>query len=486
MVLVVGPDGAGKTALADRVAAAAAAAGVPVLRGHFAPGILVARRGDGSPVCDPHGQPPRGLVGSAAKLALTWVDFALGWAVRWRRARRAGLVVLERGWFDQAVDPRRYRLDPRVVPLVRALGRLLPRADLCVVAGGDPAAVVARKPEIGVDETARQQAAWRALSGRAGRRVVAVDTVGTDADTGARRALAALEAACGRWLAPLTPARMDLVATPGPDGAAALAVYRPSNRRARLAARGAAGQVRWGRARRVPEPLGGLGGLAARIGVGSSGVAVMRSQSPDRFVVGFAAEGRLVAVAKLGPAGDPALAREAEVLARLDGSTYPAVPRLAWVGEWEGRAVVATWAVAARRVTPRVPVAEAAAVATRLTRGVGGTPLVHGDFASWNFLDTPTGLVLADWEAARFAAEPLRDLTDFVVREGALLGRIGPRRAVRLLTAPGGPGAAHLAAVGADPSEAAALLARHLAGADGPGAPPALSRFVARMREVLG
>lgn len=488
VVLVAGPDGAGKTTIADRLAAAVEAGGTPVLRAHFAPGILVARRHGGGPVTDPHGRAPRGPAASVAKLAVTFVDFVVGWALRWRRGARRGLVVLERGWHDQVVDPVRYRLDPRAVPLARALGRLLPRADLCVLATGDPAAIVARKPEITADEVARQQRAWREAAGRAARAVHVADTVAADVNTVVASAVAAAADACGRWVRPVAPARLALAATPGPDGRAAAGIYRPTQRRARVAAAWAAGQVRTGGARRVAAPLNGLGDLAARIGLPVGGVAVMRSQSPGRFVVGFAAAGRLAAVAKLGPAGDPALAREAEVLGLLDGSTEPAVPRLAWVGDWEGHFVVATWAVHARGRTPRVPVAVAAALSTRLTRGIGGVPLVHGDFASWNFLETPGGLVLADWEAARFEADPLWDLTHFVVREGALCRRLTPRRAARLLAAPDGPGAAHLAAVGADPAEAPALVACHLGGAAGgaPGDDARVVRFAARLLEALG
>jgi hypothetical protein len=89
------------------------------------------------------------------------VDFFLGTWLRILPLRaRGGLVVMERGWFDMAVDPRRYRLD---VPnrVVETLGRLLPGPDMAFVLEAEAQTLHDRKAELPVHELARQTSRWR-------------------------------------------------------------------------------------------------------------------------------------------------------------------------------------------------------------------------------------------------------------------------------------------------------------------------------------
>ena len=55
-------------------------------------------------------------------------------------------LVAVHTWFDMVVDPRRYRLPIRWTPVVRRLGRLLPRPDVVLVLSGEPQALHDRKP----------------------------------------------------------------------------------------------------------------------------------------------------------------------------------------------------------------------------------------------------------------------------------------------------------------------------------------------------
>ena len=65
---------------------------------------------------------------SVAKLVVILFDFWLSHLGPWRTVvRGGGVVVVERGWYDQAVDPRRYRLSPRVKPVALLLRRFVPR-----------------------------------------------------------------------------------------------------------------------------------------------------------------------------------------------------------------------------------------------------------------------------------------------------------------------------------------------------------------------
>ena len=152
-------------------------------RRHLGPGLLppparlLGRRpSDGAA---PHAKPESGTIGATARLAYLWADALLGWLPRMAVPRaRSSLVILERGWFDLAVDPRRYRLSPRP-RTVRLLGRLLPRPDLVLLLDARADQVQARKDELELGEIERQLREWRTLLPRAGRRTHRVDATGS-------------------------------------------------------------------------------------------------------------------------------------------------------------------------------------------------------------------------------------------------------------------------------------------------------------------
>jgi RecA/RadA recombinase len=171
---VCGPDGVGKTTLCDALVSDVLA-GREVLHVRF-PGLLprrdpVKRRelrlGAGVTLPeDPEAFPERAYppqysaAKSLAKTLYLFVDFWLGWVVNVAPlTRRGGWVVFERGWWDHAVDARRYRLrSPR---LVRGLGQLLPRWDLVLVLDAPADLIRARKPELPTEEIRRQSRSWR-------------------------------------------------------------------------------------------------------------------------------------------------------------------------------------------------------------------------------------------------------------------------------------------------------------------------------------
>jgi len=101
-----------------------------------------------------------------------WLDHAIGYMTKIRPMLvRSGLVVMDRGFFDLLVDPRRYRLE--VSPhIVRLLGRLLPGPDLTILLLGDPTVLRTRKPELELKEIERQQEQWQALRGEIGATVL--------------------------------------------------------------------------------------------------------------------------------------------------------------------------------------------------------------------------------------------------------------------------------------------------------------------------
>lgn len=159
-MLLCGPDGTGKSTLAAGLLRSLAATH-PVKHVHHRAQVLPRRAVQTE--TRPYARPPYARWLSLLKVGYLFVDFALGWRFRIRPfLRSGGWLVMERGWWDLAVDPRRYRLD---VPtsLIRQLGRLLPRPDLVLVLDAPVATVLARKSELDEDELTRQMILWRTV-----------------------------------------------------------------------------------------------------------------------------------------------------------------------------------------------------------------------------------------------------------------------------------------------------------------------------------
>jgi hypothetical protein len=165
---VVGPDGCGKSTLARNLIDHTRGEFGKVVHMHWRPGLLPrpgglvgVRAGDPS---EPHARDPHGWILSLGLLAYHWVDFFLGtWLQIVPVRARGGLVVMERGWLDIAVDPRRYHL---TVPpkLVELLDRSLPSPDLVIVLEAEPQILNDRKAELPLGELSRQIGRWRQIS----------------------------------------------------------------------------------------------------------------------------------------------------------------------------------------------------------------------------------------------------------------------------------------------------------------------------------
>jgi thymidylate kinase len=160
VITVAGPDGAGKTTIAEELTRRLSAHS-RVLRVHSRSQLLPRRTPVGDAVTAPHERPPYPGPLSLMKASYLFLDFLLGWLLRIRPfVRDGGWVVVERGWWDVAVDPVRYRLG---VPggLLSLLGNLLPQPDLVLVLEAPPELMAARKRELTQNELARQTESWR-------------------------------------------------------------------------------------------------------------------------------------------------------------------------------------------------------------------------------------------------------------------------------------------------------------------------------------
>jgi hypothetical protein len=196
IILIGGPDGSGKSTIAELLSQQLRDSGATTHRLHYRPNILFSKNGasvvEGEPGSNPHTLDHHGIVRSGMKLVATFLDNAALHVLDPRTARSDHVVIQERGWWDQAIDTHRYRLHPLSRHFIRFLGRCLPRPALVVVLSGPPKLIHSRKPELSVQEIARQSSAWTGAAQRIGKRSITLDIRETPEDT-TRRILDALE-----------------------------------------------------------------------------------------------------------------------------------------------------------------------------------------------------------------------------------------------------------------------------------------------------
>jgi thymidylate kinase len=161
-VWLVGPDGAGKSTVASGIDPGT----TEVV--YWRAGVLpMARQIVGKPVeagvnSQPHDREPDSSVRAMARLTYYAIDNALGYWFRVRPAlRRGSNVLVDRGWIDMVVDPRRYGFSSGRP--ARMIMRLLPAPDAVVLTKVSPQTAHSRKPELPLEEIARQYAQWANL-----------------------------------------------------------------------------------------------------------------------------------------------------------------------------------------------------------------------------------------------------------------------------------------------------------------------------------
>ena len=469
-IVVVGPDGAGKSTIVASLAELADANGVAVSRSHFRPALLLPECEIGTAVEDPHREEPRSTLLAIARTIVVWLDFLAGWLVPWRRDRHRGLLLLERPWLDQVVDPRRYRLSRRTSEVVPILGRFLPQADVCVQLTGDSQQIHERKPEIGAAEVARQQDQWQLLAPMVAKRTVSIDAVSQSIEESSTLVAAALlppkTLSRGGWSAPWGyPGRVGMRVTSDVRPHDALSIYPPQKQTAIVRTRLARTGVALGIGAPADEPPVPIREILCRLRMRNAGIAAMRSSSGGRWIVGIEQAGELAVVAKCGPLTDAGLRNEARALTLLgavDGEFR--VPELMMAGEIEDAFVIVVRSSSRSRRPSHLDVGRACTIATTLTLGIDPIgPIIHGDLAEWNLMTAAKGTTLIDWESWRPGRAPLWDLSHYVVQHAALVRRVPVSNVVHILTSAGSPGARHLRDVGESPEAAVGLLRKYLA-----------------------
>jgi glycosyltransferase involved in cell wall biosynthesis/thymidylate kinase len=162
-VVVVGPDGSGKSTIATSVLLQLSRAFRATWRFHWRPGLLPQLSGSKS---QPTSSVPaeiskyRGVV-SLLRFIYYWLDFVVGyWLVIYLRKAQTTLVVGERYFPDVLVHPERYGF---AVPkwTMRLAARCVPSPDLLIVLEDDPVAIFGRKGELSPAKIASQIEGYR-------------------------------------------------------------------------------------------------------------------------------------------------------------------------------------------------------------------------------------------------------------------------------------------------------------------------------------
>jgi thymidylate kinase len=160
-VVMLGPDGVGKSTVVEVLERDLAAAFCGIKYNTFAPQLLP--RKPATPGGQPHGLPPRSWPASVVK-GLWWVIYySLGYHYTIRpTVGRGGLALNHRYCVDALVDCRRYRYaGPQ--RLLRLAWRLARKPDLVFLLDAPPEVVQARKKEVAFEETVRQREAYKKL-----------------------------------------------------------------------------------------------------------------------------------------------------------------------------------------------------------------------------------------------------------------------------------------------------------------------------------
>jgi thymidylate kinase len=162
-IVVLGPDGAGKSSVIQKLTQDLCKVGCNVKVRHLKPQIIMVWRDNQEPVTlHPHGKPPRSALTSVAKI-FTWLIEE--WYAHLFLDKQGTVLICDRYYHDLLVDPIRYRYGGPFW-IARLVGRLMPQPELWLLLDAPADVLQARKQEVTWKESARQRQEYLVFVGK--------------------------------------------------------------------------------------------------------------------------------------------------------------------------------------------------------------------------------------------------------------------------------------------------------------------------------
>lgn len=161
-IAIVGPDGVGKTTLANRLLDLAPE---PTAYVHFRPGILrsLPSRPGNSTVVSPEKHPPKNRFLGWLRLSISIPRFWIGYIARMMPLlNRGGTVVADRWAYGYLAQPEALRFFGPPA-LARFAIRIVPRPDLVINLAASPELIANRKAELSLPEIIAELELWKRL-----------------------------------------------------------------------------------------------------------------------------------------------------------------------------------------------------------------------------------------------------------------------------------------------------------------------------------
>ncbi|HVP50334.1 MAG TPA: hypothetical protein VMT56_03840 [Candidatus Bathyarchaeia archaeon] len=163
-VVVLGPDGAGKSSVIEAIGDGIAAGFTQRESYHLRPQMFGGRRRV-APNRAPHAQ-------TARSMAVTYLKFLYLLAANWLayfgavrpQVAQGKLVVFDRYFTDCLVDTRRYRIPTGTGKVAALVEKLMPQPDLQIVLDAPVDVLHGRKREVPASEVERQRQEYRQLA----------------------------------------------------------------------------------------------------------------------------------------------------------------------------------------------------------------------------------------------------------------------------------------------------------------------------------
>jgi thymidylate kinase len=152
-IVILGPDGAGKSSVSQGLIRRLDLAGRAVAMRYLKPDLVVSRRGDAAVNTVPHGKPPRSALPSLAKIIVWLME---EWYANLFWDKKGTLLICDRYYHDLLVDPKRYRYGGPAWA-AELVGKLMPQPILWILLDAPAEVLQARKQEVTLEESARQR-----------------------------------------------------------------------------------------------------------------------------------------------------------------------------------------------------------------------------------------------------------------------------------------------------------------------------------------